>query len=343
MVAENFLGFIQNEYIRTVLVIVLSIAVAQLFLYFTKNVLVFLVKKTTNRLDDVLVDVVTMPIYYTIIFAGLYVGIRSLSIIAAYNGLIDTIFIILTALLVAIILARITDSFVDHWLHLKSKKAPKLINKVVNLGIYLVVLLMVFQFFDIAITPLLATLGLGALALGLALQPTLANLFAGIRILSDRPINVGDYIEIDNLKGYVEDIGWHTTRIKTLPNNLVVVPNSKLADSIIVNNSLPNNDMGVVVKCGVDYRSNLKKVEKITMEVANKLQKKHPSAVHTFKPIMRYEEFGESNINFFVILRAVDYINKYILVHEFIKELKSRYDKEKIEISWPIRKVYSFK
>jgi len=343
VVTDNFLAVIQNEYIRALLVLVLAIAVAQLFLYFTRHVLTVLAKKTSTKLDDILIDMITMPVYYILLFAGLYFGLRSLSFIAEFNGLIDQIFVVLLILLIAVILARITDTFVNHWLHIRSKKAPKLINKVINLAIYLVALLTILQFFKIAITPLLATLGLGALALGLALQPTLANLFAGIRILSDQPINVGDYVEIDNLKGYVEDIGWHTTRIRTLPSNIVVVPNSKLADSVIVNNSLPNSDLGVVIKCGVDYRSNLKKVEKVTMEVANKLQKKHPSAVHDFKPFMRYEEFGESNINFFIILRAVDYFNKYNLTHEFIKELKTRYDKEKIEISWPIRKVYNFK
>jgi len=334
---------IQNEYVRAFLLVVIGFTFAHLVKYTLGHTIKQITKKTATKLDDLVVDVVTMPLYYIIIFAGVWLALKSLTFIVGFNGLLDKIFFVLIISLVAIILARISDVFVNNWLRVKNKKTPRLVNKIVNSGIYLIAILMILQFFDIEITPLLATLGLGALALGLALQPTLANLFAGVRILSDKPINVGDYIEIENLKGYVEDIGWHTTRIRTLPNNMVVVPNSKLADSIVVNNSLPNTDVGVVINCGVDYGSDLKKVEKVTLEVANKLHKNHPGAVKDFKPFMRFEEFGESNINFFVILRATDYISRYSLTHEFIKELKSAYDKNKIEISWPIMKVHSFK
>ncbi len=340
---ELLANAIQNEYVRAILMIVVAFAIAQLSYYILRTVLAQLAKKTTTKVDDLIVEVTSMPVYYVIIFTGIYFAAKSLTIINHYTGVLDKFFFVLLIVLIAVILARMTDVFVNHWLRVKNKKTPRLVNKIMNAAIYLVAILMILQFFRVEITPLLATLGLGALAVGLALQPTLANLFAGLRILSDKPITVGDYIELENLKGYVEDIGWHTTRIRTLPNNVVVVPNSKLADSIIINNSLPGTDLGVVVKCGVDYRSNLKKVEKVTLEVAKKLQKSHSGAVKDFEPFMRFEEFGESNINFFVILRATDYISKYSLTHEFIKELKTRYDKEKIEISWPIRKMYSFK
>lgn len=339
VILESILGAAQNEYVRAILVLVLAFASAQLAYYFLKTVILGITKRTKTPIDDLVVQVITMPIYYIIVFAGLYLALKSLSVIALYNGLLDKLFFVLVILLVAIIIARITDVFVNNWLRVKNKKTPRLLNKIINFVIYIVALLMILQFFDIEITPLLATLGFGALALGLALQPTLANLFAGIRIISDKPVQVGDYIELDNLKGYVEDIGFHTTRIKTLPGNIVIVPNSKLADSIIVNNSLPNDDLGVIVKCGVSYKSNLKKVEKATLEVAKEIQKNLAGAVKEFEPLMRFEEFGDSNINFFVVLRATDYKSKYLVVHEFIKNLKARYDKDKIEISWPVRKV----
>ena len=339
VVLENIFGAAQNEYVRAILMLVLTLAVAQLVYYLLKTVILGVTKRTKTPIDDLVVQVISMPIYYTIIFVGIYLTLKSLSFITLYNGLLDKIFFVLVILLVAIILARITDVFVDNWLRVKNKKTPKLINKIVNFGIYLITFLMILQFFEVEITPLLATLGLGALALGLALQPTLANFFAGIRIISDKPVQVGDYIELDNLKGYVEDVGFHTTRIKTLPGNIVIIPNSKLADSIIVNNSLPHDDLGVIIKCGVSYKSNLKKVEKATLDVAKQIQKNLAGAVRDFEPFMRFEEFGESNINFFVVLRATDYKSKYTVVHEFIKNLKTRYDKDKIEISWPVRKI----
>jgi len=341
VVSEILSIVLQNGYVRAVLILIIAIALAQLIHYLLRTVIAGLTKKTSTKMDDIILEIITMPVYYLLIFSGIYYSLKSLSIISQYNGLIDKIFIVLIVLFSAVVLAKITDVIVNSWLRVKkNKKTPQIVNLLINAVIYIIALLIILQFFDIRLTPILATLGLGALALGLALQPTLANLFAGVRILSDKPINVGDYIEIDKLSGYVEDIGWSTTRIRTLPNNIVIVPNSKLADSIVINHSMPREEIGVIVKCGVDYKSNLKKVEKITLEIAKKIQKTHTGAARDFVPFMRYEEFGDSNINFFVVLRATDYFSKYSVAHEFIKELKTRYDKEKIEISWPIRKIY---
>ena len=84
----------------------------------------------------------------------------------------------------------------------------------------------------------------------------------------------------------------------------------------------------------------LDKVEKVTIDVAKTIQKTVPGAVKTFEPFIRYHTFGDSNINFSVILRVEKFVDKYLITHEFIKALKARYDKEGIEISWPVRKVY---
>ena len=177
--------------------------------------------------------------------------------------------------------------------------------------------------------------------MGLALQDTLSNLFAGLHIITDQPVNVGDYIEIESgISGYVEDIGWRSTRVRTLPNTLVIVPNSKLAESVIINNSLPVLEMSAVVQCGVAYGSDLEKVERVTLDVAKEIQKTIPGAVETFEPVIRYHTFGDSNINFSVILRVMEPVAKYVVTHEFIKALVKRYDTEGIEISWPVRKIY---
>ena len=187
---------------------------------------------------------------------------------------------------------------------------------------------------------MIATLGVGAVAVGLALQGTLSNLFAGARILSDRPVNIGDFVELDNkLSGFVEDISWSSTRIKTTSDTMVVVPNSKLADSIITNYSMPHNETSIVVQCGVSYKSNLEKVEKITLDVARRIQKTVPGAVKDFKPLIRFHTFGDSNIMFSIVLRAENFVDKHLITHALIKELKKRYDKEKIHISSPVISV----
>ena len=98
--------------------------------------------------------------------------------------------------------------------------------------------------------------------------------------------------------------------------------------------------MSIVVQCGVSYNDDLEKVEKVTTDVARRIQKTTKGAIKTFEPFIRYHTFGDSNINFSIILRAEKVVDKYLITHELIKELKKAYAKNKIEISWPVRKVY---
>ena len=127
----------------------------------------------------------------------------------------------------------------------KHKKTPKLLDKLIATCVYLIGLILVLAHFEVQITPLLATLGIGGLAVGLAIKNTLTNLFAGIHMLSDQPIKVDDYIEIpeEKINGYVQDIGWRSTRIRSLTDNTIIVPNSKLAENTIINNFLPKKKL----------------------------------------------------------------------------------------------------
>jgi len=157
--------------------------------------------------------------------------------------------------------------------------------------------------------------------------------------MSDRLVSVGDYIELDNgaIRGYVIDVGWRSTRIRTPYNNLVIIPNSRLADSVITNYYAPTLEMAVLVNCGVSYNSDLLKVEAMALEVARETVKDLDEADKNFQPLFGYEEFGESNINFWIWLQAKDRLASFRLKSEIIKRLKARFDKEGIIINYPAR------
>ena len=122
----------------------------------------------------------------------------------------------------------------------------------------------------ISVTPLLTALGVGGLAVALALQDTLSNFFAGIHLLMERPIRVGDFIRLESgQEGYVEDIGWRTTRIRMLPNNMVIVPNGKLAQSILTNYYLPEPRMAVLIPISVSYHADPDHIERVLVEEAS--------------------------------------------------------------------------
>lgn len=199
-------------------------------------------------------------------------------------------------------------------------------------------LLVVLNGLGVAITPMLTALGVGGLAVALALQESLANFFAGVFLAIAGQIRVGDYVRLDSgQEGYVADFGWRSTRLRMLANNLVVVPNSKLAQAVVVNHHLPSPDLAVLVDLGVDYASDLEQVERVVREVGQDVMATVEGGVSDFEPFVRFHTFGESSIDFTAILRAREYVDQYLVKHEFIKRLHRRFDQEGIVIPFPIR------
>lgn len=338
---------LQNEYVQFLAILIGSLVLAKGVHFILKKYAHKITLKTKTDLDEIVLGLVTTPLYLLMLVGGLYFAVRSLSILAEYGRWTNGIFFVLAVLIIAVTVSSVLSFSIGRWLKVQKRfeKTPKLIIKMSVISVYFLALLVVLGHFKVEITPLIATLGLGGLAVGLALQNTLSNFFAGIHIISDRPINVGDYIELPDAKisGYVEDIGWRSTRLRTLPNTIVIVPNSKLAESVIINDSLPEQEMAALVEAGVDYGSDLKQVEKVAIDVATKIQRTIPGAVRDFTPFIRFHTFGDSNINFTVILRVESFVDQYLVKHEFIKALKEKFDAEKIEISWPVRKIYHIK
>jgi small-conductance mechanosensitive channel len=198
--------------------------------------------------------------------------------------------------------------------------------------------LMVLNGLGVSITPILTALGVGGLAVALALQDTLSNLFAGLYIIAAGQVRLGDYVRLDSgQEGYVTDIGWRSTKIRMLANNLVLVPNAKLAQAMITNFDLPERDLAVLVDVGVDYASDLDHVERVTVDVAREVLRTVEGGVSAFEPFIRYHTFGDSSIQFTVILRGSQYVSQYALKHEFIKRLHRRYAAEGISIPFPMR------
>jgi small-conductance mechanosensitive channel len=214
----------------------------------------------------------------------------------------------------------------------------EIIIKIVFVGVGSMIIL---DNLGISITPILTTLGIGSLAVAIALQDTLGNFFAGLYVKADRFIEPGQYVRLESgEEGYVAHIGWRSTRIRMLPNNMVIVPNSKIVQSIITNYYLPEKELAVLVQVGVHYDSDLRKVEQVTCEVAKEVLESVAGGVPSFDPFIRYHTFNQSSIDFSVILRGREFVDNFLIKHEFIKRLHARYKEERITIPFPIRTVY---
>jgi small-conductance mechanosensitive channel len=212
---------------------------------------------------------------------------------------------------------------------------------VTRVTVFVVAALVLLQSLGVSVTPILTALGVGGLAVALALQDTLSNLFSGLQIMASGHVRPGDFIRLDSgEEGYVVDVTWRNTTIRELPNNLIIVPNAQLAASRFRNYNLPDVELAVLVQVGVSYDSDLEKVERVTAEVAAQVMKEVSGGVTSFEPFIRYHTLGDSSIGFTVILRGREFVDQYILKHEFIKRLHIRYREEEIEIPFPIRTVH---
>ncbi len=238
-------------------------------------------------------------------------------------------------------LLRLSVGILRELLH-DSETLPSvsIVVNVVRLVVVVVAVLVILQILGIPITPLLTALGVGGLAIALALQDTLSNLFAGLHILAARQVHPGDFIRLDSgHEGVVIDINWRNTTIRTLANNLVILPNSRLANSIVVNYRVPQPDLTVTVPVRIGYSSDLEHVERVTLAVARQVQSEVPGAVRGFEPAIRFQELGDSGIYFNVVLQAEKAEDQYLLRHEFIKRLFAAYRAEGIEIPFPMRQL----
>ena len=205
--------------------------------------------------------------------------------------------------------------------------------------------------YDVSITPILTALGVGGMAVALGLKETMENIFAGVHILLTKQIRIGDHIRLEGgAEGQIIDITWRYAKIHTVTNNIIIVPNNKLATSIITNYDMgvtqehSVRDVAFTVTVGVAYDSDLEKVERVTLEVARGvLESLDPnldiSEGAATAPAVRFHTFGDSSINFNVNLHTTSFRNQYLIRHEFIKALKKQFDAEQIEIPFPIRTV----
>lgn len=183
--------------------------------------------------------------------------------------------------------------------------------------------LILLDLLGISITPILASLGIGSLAIALALQGSLTNFFAGIYIAIDQPVRLGDFIQLETgVDGYVIDIGWRSTRLKTLANSVIIIPNTKLMDGVIRNYHLPRKELMIDVEIAVDCQSDLSRVEAATRDVAK--------AIAPDSPKVHFHSFGTNSIRLVATLRANEFVDGIRVRHEFIKALHERFKQEGI-------------
>lgn len=224
-----------------------------------------------------------------------------------------------------------------------SGQSTSIFSIIIRFGLYLTGFLIITWKLGFDITPALAALGVGGLAVALALQETLSNFFSGLNLLASRRMLPGDFVRLDNnMEGFIEDIGWRSTVVRELTNTRVIVPNTKMASMILRNYSVDEHEQTLVVSLSVAYDSDLAKVEHVCITVARQVLQHTTGAIPSFEPLVRYTKFADSGVEFNVILRIAEVTDQFLVRHEFIKALLIAFRNEEIEIPYPTRTIRHF-
>lgn len=299
-----------------------------------------LAAKSSWKYDDVLVDALRNPVVIWSALLGLRLAVRLMPLNTDVDRTIGTIILVLGILSVSWAISRFVGGALRTGAQGGQFPAASLFASIARIITMTVGALIVLQTLGIPILSIVTALGIGGLAVGLALQDTLSNFFAGIRIIAARKLRPGDFVRLESgQEGFIEDINWGLTTVREPGNNLIIVPNAKLASAVIVNFSLPTIPQNIVVNMGVGYGSDLARVERIVLEVAAETLGAVPEAVADFKPAVRFKEFGESSINLFVVFQARAYTDRWSVISDFIKRIHPRLAQEGIEIPFPHRVV----
>ena len=356
LVIIMFESDLASELFFALLILLFFALLSFVSIFLLKRVINKLTQSTESTLDDQLVNSLKRPIFFVIIGQGIFIAIDSIGSLFEYQSYINNLWMTFNVAISLLILRRTFDSFISWYeaeyifnpsftgssklqIFINRSNLP-IIKRVVNFVSWLAAFLILLTMMGISISPLLAGLGIGGFAFALAVQPILSNVIASSYMLSDSSVRVNDFIEIaGGPTGWVEDIGWRATRLRTFDNNLIMIPNSHLADATVTNFDAVDSPMDVKVETGVAYESNLQTVEQVCLDELSKIVAENDQAVQTRQPLFLFTEFGDSNINFLVKIRAVNRRDVGSLKHIVIKRLHQRLDDENIVINYPARRI----
>jgi len=305
-------------------------------------------RASETQLDDDVIAAVRFPLLTFIVVEGAFIALRTLSVLDAHRSTVENVWVSISLVLAVMLAQRLLSALLSWYgatiaLRTESdwdEKSLPMIRRVLNFTIVTVGALVILDQLGVSISPLLGGLGIGGIAVALALQPLLSNVFASSYMLSDASVRVGDFIEIaGGPSGWIEDIGFRATRIRTFDNNIILIPNSTLAESTVTNFDAAGAPVDAAITCGVAYEEDLERVEAICTEVLNNIIEEMDEAVGGRAPVFRYQSFGDSNIDFLLKVRANTRRDVGLVKHEMVKRIHARLTAEGITINYPARRL----
>jgi len=300
--------------------------------------------RTGSHAGIVLTKALRGPILIWTAILGVHLGIQSSELPHRYTDWTAKVLLVLWIVSLTLMSMRLAGNLVRHYGDQVPGALPvtTLTQNLAQLAVVLLGIVVLLRALGLEITPILTALGVGGLAVALALQDTLSNLFAGFYVAVARQIRLGDYIKLNTgEEGYVTDIAWRSTTIRGLGNNMVIIPNAKLAQAIVTNYYLPEKRMAASVQVSVSYECDEEHVERVLLEVATQGAREIPGMLADPPPGVSLDPgFGESSLGFTLGFQVAEFADQYGVRHQLRKRILKRFREEGIAIPFPARIVY---
>jgi small-conductance mechanosensitive channel len=299
-----------------------------------------LAARTPFRTDDLLVDASRGLLWFWIALGGVLAAAPDLALDPRFAAGLKTFGVVAYVASATLFAARVAAGAVSSLASRGLLASTSILRAGARWAVFILGGLFLLQILGISIAPVLTFLGVGGLAIGLALKDTLSNFFAGIQILTAGNVSTGDYVKLESgAEGTIADIQWRVTILKSRANTLVVVPNAKMAESILINSSRPDPEISISVPFAVGYGVDLERIEQIAVEAGREVLRSVPGAAAASEPIVRFAALGESAVEAILILRAKEPLSEGPVRHMAVKRLVERLRAEGIAPPYPVRSM----
>jgi len=300
-------------------------------------------QRTQSRPGLILAEALRGPIWIWILILAAHLAIQSSDLPDTVTGNASTLFADLWVISLTLLGMRIARDLVRYYggqIH-GVLAVTTLTQNLAQIAVLILGIMVLLGPYIKRLAPVLTALGVGGLAVALALQDTLSNLFAGFYVAVAGQIRMGDYIKLNTgEEGYVFDIGWRSTTMRALANNLIIIPNAKLAQAIVTNYHLPEKRISGSVQVGVSYASDPERIEAVLLEIARQASHEVPGMLAEPAPSVALDPgFGESALGFTLGYQVAEFVDQYSVRHELRKRILRRFREEGIEMPFPTRTV----
>lgn len=336
--------FWMKEILVSVVIFACFWGLARLFRYFLETWGPKFTEFTATDLDDRILRRITPPASLLVIFAGLYLAIRSLPLPEkAHVAASGAVFIVNIAIITNIAY-RMADEVLNWYANRLAERTGTgldrqilpLMEKLVSIFLVGTALIITLKHFDYDILSLVTALGIGSLAIGMAAKDTLANMISGFTLMIDRPFRIGDRIQLASGQwGDVADIGLRSTKIKTADNTLLVIPNSELCNTTLINLAFPDVRTKGRVSIGVGYGCDVAMVKEFLVEIAGEV----PEILADPQPEAYFVSFGDSALNLALFFWVDDYTRVFSVTDRLNTTIITRFREKGIDIPYPTRTV----